>query len=72
MEMAKRTVKLLMLFTLAFAGVYIADGLVSYNQTFTSFPWWSVFLFAGIYFGPVLIFEGLVYGILALIGRRKK
>lgn len=72
MKTAKKTVKLLALFTLVFIVVFIADALISYNQTLTSFPWWSSFVFAALYFGPVLAFEGILYGILVLIEKWKK
>lgn len=72
MKTAKKTVKLLALFTLVFIVVFIADALISYNQTLTSFPWLSSFVFAALYFGPVLAFEGILYGILVLIEKWKK
>ncbi len=72
MKMAKKTVVLLMLFTLAFAAVYIVDSLLHYNAMMTSFPWWTCFVFAAMYFCPVLAFEGILYGILILVEKRKK
>jgi len=72
MEMAKKTVKLLMLFTLGFAAVYILRNIIAGFQYYTSFPWWSSIVFAVFYFGPTILFEGLLYGILVLIEKRKK
>ena len=71
MKMAKKTVILLMLFTLGFAVIYIANSLINYAGAITSFPWWACFVFAGIYFGPVLVFEGILYGILVLVEKWK-
>ena len=72
MNMAKKTVVLLMLFTLAFAAVYIIDSLMHYSGMMTSFPWWACFAFAMMYFGPVLAFEGILYGILILVEKMEK
>lgn len=72
MELAKKTVRLLILFTLGFSAVYILRNVIASFQYYTSFPWWSAFVFAAFYFGPTLLFEGLLYGILLLIEKRKK
>jgi len=72
MEMAKKTVFLLVLFTLGFAAVCIINSLIHYGDMLTSFPWWSCFVFAALYFGPVLVFEGILYGILIFFEKRKK
>lgn len=72
MKMAKQTVILLMLFTLGFAAIYIVNSLINYQGAVTSFPWWGCLVFAAVYFGPVLIFEGILYGILVLVEKHKK
>lgn len=72
MKMAKQTVILLMLFTLGFAVIYITNSLLNYAGAQTSFPWWTCIVFAAFYFGPVLIFEGILYGILVLVEKHKK
>ena len=72
MKMAKKTVILLMLFTLGFAVIYITNSLLNYAGALTSFPWWACIVFAALYFGPVLIFEGILYGILVLVEKYKK
>jgi hypothetical protein len=72
MSMAKKTVRLLILFTLGFAVFYIINSLIHYAGNVTSFPWWTCIVFAAFYFGPVLIFEGILYGILALVEKHKK
>ena len=61
-----------MLFTLGFAAVYIVSNIVASFQYYTSFPWWSAFVFAAFYFGPVLLVGGLLYGLILLIEKRKK
>lgn len=65
MAKAGKIAGLLFLITLAAALVYTALGIYS-NLTsgFTSFPWWSVCVFAAICFGPILAAEGIVYLIL--------
>ena len=70
MEKAKKILRWLMLLTLGWSVVYVIGSIVNSLTTFTSFPWWSGFVFAAIYFGPVLLLEAAVYGILVLI--RKK
>ena len=72
MKMAKKTVILLMLFTLGFAVIYITNSLLNYAGALTSFPWWACLVFAAYYFGPVRAFEGALYGILLLVEKRKK
>ena len=72
MNMAKKTVVLLMAFTLGFATIFVVNSLINYQGAVTSFPWWACFVFAAIYFGPVLIFEALLYGVLVLVEKRKK
>jgi len=72
MKMAKKTVLLLMLFTLGFAVIYIANSLIRFAGAVTSFPWWACVVFALVYFGPVLVFEGVLYGILVLVEKYKK
>jgi len=72
MEMAKKTLRLTFWFTLAFAAVYIARNLIGIFQTASSFPWWAVFVFALLHFGPALVVEGILYGVLALIEKYKR
>lgn len=56
---AKKTVILLMVLMLITATINIVSNLIAMSREFTSFPWWSVFVFALYYFGPVLLIEGL-------------
>jgi hypothetical protein len=69
---AKKIAGLLFLATLAWAVIYIAGSIVSSFTTFTSFPWWSGFVFAAIYFGPWLLLEAAVYGLLTWRIRKVK
>ena len=71
MKKAKKIVKLVILVTLILSAVYIVQNIIASFVYFTSFPWWSAFVFAGYYFGPVLILEGIAYGVLVLVERRK-
>ena len=71
MEKGKKILKILMVLTLGWALAYAIVGAVSSVNTFTSFPWWSSFVFAAIYFGPVLALEILIYGILRWIQKKK-
>lgn len=64
MKHAKKIVCILFLLTLALAAYYIVSNIIASFVYFTSFPWWSAFVFAGYYFGPILLIEGAVYCIL--------
>lgn len=57
--------------TLACALMYITVNIASSFFYFTSFPWWSAFVFAGYYFGPVLLLELAVYLIAGAVEKRK-
>ena len=57
--------------TLACALMYITVNIASSFFYFTSFPWWSAFVFAGYFFGPVLLLELAVYLIAGAVERRK-
>lgn len=52
------------------AAVYIVSNIIGSLRCFTSFPWWSAFVFGGIYFGPVLLLEIAVYGVLVLLEKK--
>ena len=67
MKIAKKTLKILFLLTLAFTVIYIVTNIIASFRYFTSFPWWSAFVFAAYYFGPLFLIEGVLYGILRLI-----
>lgn len=58
--------------TLACALMYVTVNIASTFFYFTSFPWWSAFVFAAYYFGPVLILEFVVYLVADLIEKKKK
>lgn len=64
MKRAKKIVGILFLVTLALALYYIVSNIIASFLYFTSFPWWSAFVFAGYYFGPLLLVEGAIYLIL--------
>lgn len=64
MKQAKKIVGILFLVTLALAAYYIVSNIIASFVYFTSFPWWSAFVFAGYYFGPVLLIEGAAYLVL--------
>jgi len=68
----KRTVILLMALTVMTVAINIISNLVAMSNSFTSFPWWSVFVFALYYYGPVLLLEGLVLLGIHLWEKRKK
>ncbi|MBQ7801232.1 MAG: hypothetical protein IJ375_02790 [Oscillospiraceae bacterium] len=69
--MAKKIIKLLFWATLVWAVVYIAQNIIASFVYFTSFPWWSAFVFAGCYFGPALILEGILWAVLVWLEKRK-
>ena len=68
----KKAVGIIFLVTAAIAFAYTAYAVYTLlkNWLFTSFPWWSAFYFAGIYFGPLLCVEGIVYLLLSFAGKR--
>ena len=57
--------------TLACALMYITVNVASSFFYFTSFPWWSAFVFAGYYFGPVLLLALGIYLVAGMIEKRK-
>lgn len=68
----KRIVGIIFGVTLAGTVVYIiyAIYVLLRDWMFTSFPWWSAFYFAWIYFGPLLCAEGIIYLVLYFIQRK--
>ena len=72
MEKTKKVLRILILLTLGWALLYAIGGAIGSVNTFTSFPWWSSFVFAAIYFGPVLTLEILAYGIIRWIQKKKQ
>lgn len=69
---AKKTIVILMIVTLLTAGVNVVGSLDFASQELTSFPWWSVLVLTGYYFGPVLLVEGLALLGVHLWEKRKK
>ncbi len=63
-EKLKQWMILLIVLTVIVGFVYTAYGIVQNLTGFTSFPWWSVVVYALIYFVPVLLIE---IGVLILI-----
>jgi hypothetical protein len=74
MKIAKKAVAVIAILTLICAIFYIVSNIIaiiSYDNV-TSFPWWSAFVFAAIYFGPLLLTEGALYRILIFLEKRKR
>jgi len=71
MKLAKKLLLVLIAVTLGAAAIYIVSNIIASFCYFTSFPWWSAFVFAAFYFGPVLIVECAVYGLLAIIEKNR-
>ena len=71
MEKIKKILRILMGATVAWILVYSVFGIIQNLNSFTSFPWWSVPVFAMIYFGPVLLVELVAYGIICIAEKRK-
>lgn len=69
LDKIKRMVGIIFVVTLAVTIGYTVYAIyvLLRDQAFTSFPWWSVFYFAGIYFGPLLCAEGILYLVLYFI-----
>lgn len=72
MKLAKKIVGIIMLVTLALAAYYIVSNIIASFVYFTSFPWWSAFVFAGFYYAPALLIEGAVYLVLHYLDNRKQ
>ncbi len=74
MKIAKKVLAVIFVLTLVCAVVYIVSNIFSILSSgdLTSFPWWSAFPFAAIYFGPPLLLECILYGVLLLIEKRKR
>lgn len=74
LDKIKSIVGIIFLLTLAVTIGYTAYTIyvLLRDQVFTSFPWWSAFYFAGIYFGPLLCAEGILYLILYVIQRKSR
>lgn len=72
MRKIKKIVCCVILFTSAITILYIIYNIYTLIKSGfgTSFPWWSAFCFAGIYFGPILIIEGIIYGLLYLVEKK--
>ncbi len=71
MRKAKKIAAVLFWLTLALAAVYIVRNIIAAIGTFTSFPWWSAFAFAAIYFGPALVVEAVIYFVFCYCEKRK-
>ena len=71
MKLAKKAILVLMVITLTAAAIYIVNNILASFRYFTSFPWWSAFVFAAVYFGPVLLVESMLYGLLTFIEKKR-
>lgn len=59
---AKRISLIILLLILVAALVHIAvNAVLLYQNPATSFPWWSAFLFTGIYYYPLIIIALIVF-----------
>lgn len=73
MAKAKKLLRWLLVVTVFLGMVYAIVGTISLlSSEFTSFPWWSNLVFAGIYFGPVILLEAVGLLILRYLDKRKK
>lgn len=71
MDKIKKIAWIAFFLTLACALMYITVNIASSFFYFTSFPWWSAFVFAGYYFGPVLLLELVVYLVACAIEKKR-
>ena len=72
LEKARSVVWVIFIVTLILALLYMAVGIMQImNGPATSFPWYSACLFAGVYFGPLLIAELIAYAIMSMICRKR-
>ncbi len=74
MKIARKLLAIIFVLTLVCAVVYIVSNIIAILSSgyMTSFPWWSAFPFAAIYFGPLLLLEGILYGAFILVEKRKR
>lgn len=72
MKILKKIMICLMAGTALWMVVYIVGNIYASFHTFTSFPWWSAFVFAAYYFLPALAVEGLICWILTYLEKRKQ
>ena len=71
MDKIKRIAWIAFFLTLACALMYITVNIASSFFYFTSFPWWSAFVFAAYYFGPILLLELSVYLVVCAIEKKR-
>ena len=72
MKTAKKILLILLIATLVGMIGYIVTNIIASFVYFTSFPWWSAFVFALFYFGPALAVEGIALGVLHWLKKRKQ
>ena len=69
----KKTIVLLMIITLLIAGMNIVASIDYASSELTSFPWWSVIVLTGYYYGPLLLLEiGALVGVHVWQKRKQK
>ena len=71
MDKIKKIAWIAFFLTLACALMYITVNIASSFFYFTSFPWWSAFVFALYYFGPILLLELAVYLVACAIEKKR-
>ena len=71
MKKAKKVVAILFWVTLAAALIYTVCGICTTLGSATSFPWWTAAAFAGIFVGPVLLLEAVVYSVLSYLCKKR-
>lgn len=71
MKTACKILKWLIILTAVWMVLYIIGGVINSLTTFTSFPWYSAFVFAAIYFGPALVLEAIAYVVLKMLQKKK-
>ena len=62
---AKRISLIVMLLIIVLAIIHITvSAVLLHNEPATSFPWWSVFLFTGIFYYPLIVISIVVFVVL--------
>lgn len=72
MELIKKSLRAVMLFTLGFALVYILRNWIDMLRFGTEYPWWFYPAYALLRFGPTLALLGSGYGLIALVEKFKE
>ena len=70
MKAKRNTSIILLLIIITMIGHITVNAVLIYNNPATSFPWWSAFLFTGIYYYPLIIISLVVYVVFCIKAKK--